>query len=80
MLPIAVYQSQMFWLTHCNREQAPSHILICGVPEENLQLYVITTLAVASLIAQFSGTVPEDSRLHVIDLVQAVHAAPVGAG
>ena len=41
---------------------------------------VIVTLAVASLIAQFSGIVPEDSRLHVIDLVQAVHAAPVGAG
>ncbi|MBI6911520.1 hypothetical protein, partial [Pseudomonas palleroniana] len=41
---------------------------------------VIATLAVASLLAQFSGIVPEDSRLHVIDLVQAVHAAPVGAG
>jgi hypothetical protein len=41
---------------------------------------VIATLAVASLLAQFSDNVPEDSRLHVIDLVQAVHAAPVGAG
>jgi len=45
-----------------------------------LLIVVITTLAVASLMAQFSGNVPEDSRLHVIDLVQAVHAAPVGAG
>jgi hypothetical protein len=45
-----------------------------------LRIDVIATLAVASLIAQFSGIVPEDSRLHVIDLVQAVHAAPVGAG
>jgi hypothetical protein len=41
---------------------------------------VIAALAVASLLAQFSDNVPEDSRLHVIDLVQAVHAAPVGAG
>jgi hypothetical protein len=54
--------------------------LICGVPGNNLLLDVIVTLAVASLIAQFSGIVPEDSRLHVINLVQAVHAAPVGAG
>jgi hypothetical protein len=45
-----------------------------------LLLDVIATLAVASLLAQFSGIVQEDSRLHVIDLVQAVHAAPVGAG
>ena len=80
MPPIAVYQSQLFWRTHCNRGQAPSHILICGMPENNLLSDVITTLAVASLIAQFSDTAPEDSRLHVIDLVQAVHAAPVGAG
>jgi hypothetical protein len=41
---------------------------------------VIATLAVASLLAQFSGIVPEDSSLHVIDLVQPIHAAPVGAG
>jgi hypothetical protein len=41
---------------------------------------VIATLAVASLLAQFSGIVPEDSCLHVIELVQPVHAAPVGAG
>ncbi|CAI8981286.1 hypothetical protein EMIT0357P_70164 [Pseudomonas marginalis] len=54
--------------------------LICGMPGNNLLPDVITTLAVASLMAQFSGIVPEDSRLHVIDLVQAVHAAPVGAG
>jgi hypothetical protein len=45
-----------------------------------LLLDVIAALAVASLLAQFSGIAPEGSRLHVIDLVQAVHAAPVGAG
>jgi hypothetical protein len=50
------------------------------VPANNLLSDVITTLAVASLMAQFNGIVPEDSRLHVIDLVQAVYAAPVGAG
>jgi len=27
LLPIAVEQSQMHWLTHRHREQAPSHIL-----------------------------------------------------
>ncbi|PMV34862.1 hypothetical protein C1Y27_06115 [Pseudomonas sp. GW704-F2] len=26
--PIAVAQSGMYWLTHCHRGQAPSHILI----------------------------------------------------
>ena len=80
MPPIAVYQSPICWLTHCNRGQVPSHILIWGVPVNNLLSDVITTLAVASLMAQFNGIVPEDSRLHVIDLVQAVYAAPLGAG
>jgi hypothetical protein len=41
---------------------------------------VIATLAVASLLAQFSDIVPEDPRLHVIDLIQSLHAPPLGAG
>jgi hypothetical protein len=49
-------------------------------PEHILLSDVIATLAVASLLAQFSGIVPEDPRLHVIDLLQAVHAAPLGTG
>jgi hypothetical protein len=76
---MAVYQSVHLLLIHRHREQAPSHIGFVVILK-NLLLDVITTLAVASLIAQFSDNVPEDSRLHVIDLVQAVHAAPVGAG
>jgi hypothetical protein len=28
LLPMAVYQSAYLQLTHCYREQAPSHILI----------------------------------------------------
>ena len=68
------------WLAHRIREQARSHILIGVCQKHFLLVNVIATLAVASLLAQFSGIVQEDSRLHVIDLVQAVHAAPVGAG
>ncbi|USW96448.1 hypothetical protein NHF39_07475 [Pseudomonas proteolytica] len=68
------------WLAHRIREQARSHILIGVCQKHFLLMNVIATLAVASLLAQFSGIVPEDPRLHVLDLVQAVHAAPLGTG
>jgi hypothetical protein len=51
-----------------------------AVPEQILLSDVIATLAVASLLAQFSDIVQEDPRLHVIDLVPPIHAAPLGAG
>ncbi|MCR4542324.1 hypothetical protein NUV89_28370, partial [Pseudomonas sp. 18.1.10] len=52
----------------------------CGVLGNNLPADVIATLAVASLMRQLNGIVPEDSSLHVIDLVQAVPAPSLGAG
>ncbi|TFY90985.1 hypothetical protein DYL61_19435 [Pseudomonas nabeulensis] len=40
--PMAVYQSQMYWLTHCYRGQAPSHIFIAFQSRFGVRHFVAT--------------------------------------
>ena len=51
MLPIAVLQSCMFWLTHCYRGQAPSHIWI-SVDQIDPDLLLLLLGLIADLILE----------------------------
>jgi hypothetical protein len=49
--PIAVNQSCMFWLTHCYRGQAPSHIWI-SIDQIDPDLFLLLLGLIADLIVE----------------------------